>query len=204
MKNSLSSAPARGLAVIAFGRMAPVTVGHRKLAFRLRELAEERGGTARLYLSRKYDGRVGRPLKRPAQARVLPQNPLRYEDKLRFVRDAVGDLVSVESTSHTDVFDVLRTLSREGYSRVLIVGGADIITRPFSRYNGTEYTFDSIEVMLGGERSAESADFLETVSATQAREAAYRGDFATFERLVATKTETPALWTILRRELGVA
>lgn len=184
-------------AVVAFGRMSPVTVGHRKLVLKLRELARVHGGDAFLYLSRSYDGRAGRKPKGR-----LPRNPLKYRDKLRYVQDAFGDLVTVVPEQHRDVFAVLPKLEQQGYTDVILVGDSAFLAAPVEAYNGKDYHFSSIRKVEGGTRTSESSDWVETVSATQVREAVARGDYETFSSMVATRTETEALWRALRYELG--
>ena len=189
------------LAVIAFGRMAPVTIGHRRLAERVAAIAADRGGDPLLFLSKTYDGYRGRPRANRRPSYRTPKNPLRYEEKLRFVRDALGDLVTVAEGDYSDIFSVLRLLNSKGYDRVVIVGDGGFIARLFAAYNGVEYSYASIETELSGLRDGSSADPITSVSATQVREAVRRNDYSTFRRLVATRATTGELWATLREEL---
>lgn len=189
------------LAVVSFGRMAPVTVGHRRLAIKMKALSDAHNGTALLYLSKKYDGKADRVYKRKPTKPLVPSNPLKYEDKVRFASDAFGDIIPITSSEHTKLFDILAEVNQRGYTDIMILGDEVFLSSPFEKYNGRLYNFDTITKLLSGIRRDSSEDFLETVSATRARLAALENDFETFESIVATKKTTRELWSILRREL---
>lgn len=183
------------VAVVTFGRMNPVTVGHEKLARLLRQLATERGGDALVYLSRSYDG-LGSGVERKSI-----RNPLSHGEKVSFVEDALGHLVTVVPEEHRDIFSVLPTLQAKGYTDVVLVGDEAFLAVNAEKYNGTTYSFSSITTVHSGYRSPTSKDPLESVSATLVREAVVAGNYEAFTTMVSTKRETHRLWTRLREEL---
>lgn len=189
------------LAVVSFGRMNPVTVGHRKLVERLVEVANERGGDAILCLSKRYDGLAHEA---DVEAPRVVKNPLSYKNKVKFVNDAFGSLVSVYETESNDLFQIVKEINDAGYDHVIFVGDHSFISAKFSKYNGVVYNFDSIETVLSGERADHSNDFLETVSATKVRNSVFADDYETFSSLVATKNTTQEMWNNLRTEFGFA
>ena len=131
-------------AVISFGRMNPPTIGHEKLADKVRQVARSRGGKPMIFLSHTQDSK---------------KNPLSYNDKIKFARMSFGrDLV--RPSSARTIIDIAKQLERNYDNLVMVVG--DDRVREFdsllNKYNGSEYSFESIEIVSSGARDPDSSD----------------------------------------------
>jgi len=152
--------------VLSFGRMNPITSGHSKLVDKINSVAKSEGATPQLYLSHSQD---------------KAKNPLSYDDKYRYARQAFGSLVQ-KSRART-IIEVLKELDGQ-FDRVMMVVGSDRIRefeRLLNKYNGKEYTFDSIEVVSAGERDPD-AEGVKGMSASKMRALAAEGDLSSFKK----------------------
>ena len=152
--------------VLSFGRMNPITSGHSKLVDKINSIAKSEGATPQLYLSHSQD---------------KAKNPLSYDDKYRYARLAFGSLVQ-KSRART-IIEVLKELDGQ-FDRVMMVVGSDRIRefdRLLNKYNGKEYTFDSIEIVSAGERDPD-AEGVKGISASKMRSLAAEGDLSTFKK----------------------
>lgn len=152
------------IAVFTFGRMNPPTVGHEKLADKVRAVARLSGGDPLIYLTHSNDKK---------------KNPLPYIDKIKFAQKAFGNIVK-HSSSNT-IIKVLQELEKK-YSDVVLVVGSDRVSDMRSlleKYNGKDYSFESIEVVSAGERDPD-AEGVEGMSASKMREFAAEGDMESF------------------------
>lgn len=184
--------------VIAFGRMNPPTIGHRKLVDTMASLTN--GGKARLYLSHTQDKK---------------KNPLSYEDKLHFAKEAFEPQIDVVESDARTIIEVLSELYNEGIKNIIYVGGEDRIggkedvSDLILRYNGQPdkqgnilYDFDSIQFKNAGARSADSDDLIERASASLARKYAQEGDFEHFKEIVPIE-DADLLYKKVRGGLGL-
>ena len=125
------------------------------------------------------------------------RNPLTYDSKVYWVNKAFGNKVDVVQSDDRTVFEILKTLSNEGYTDVIYVGGGDRIggegdiSQQILRYNGTPgkngeipYSFNSIKFVNAGNRNDRSDDLIERASASAARAAVVNGNFESFKELV--------------------
>ena len=80
-------------AVVAFGRMNPPTIGHQKLVDKMASLAQ--GEKAKLFLSHTQDKK---------------KNPLSYEQKIRYAKEAFEPKVDVVDSPARTVIEVLADL----------------------------------------------------------------------------------------------
>lgn len=167
-------------AVVAFGRMNPPTIGHQKLVDKMASLAQ--GEKAKLFLSHTQDKK---------------KNPLSYEQKIRYAKEAFEPKVDVVDSPARTVIEVLADLYSQGYTDIIYVGGedriggAEDISSLILRYNGQPdkqgnilYDFDSIQFKNAGSRSDDSDDFVERASASLARKYATENDFDSFKEIV--------------------
>jgi len=177
-------------AVITFGRMNPPTVGHEKLLNKMIQVSMSVKGTPLVYLSKTQDAK---------------KNPLSYNDKIKFAQGMFGKKYIVNSTSKT-IIEVAKELQKE-YSDLVLVVGSDRV-REFdtllNKYNGKDYTFNSIEVISAGERDPDS-DGVDGMSASKMRSLAVDGDFDEFVKGVPTtnKAVAKSLYTAVRKGLGI-
>src|SRR6056300_965749 len=110
--------------VFNFGRMNPVTVGHEKLANKMKQVAKKANADAKLYLTHSNDPK---------------KNPLSHKDKVKFAKKAFGNIV-VDSPANT-IIKVMQDLDGT-YQNAILVVGADRIAdfkKLLNQYNGKEY-----------------------------------------------------------------
>ena len=157
----------QGSISITFGRFNPPTVGHEALIKKVS--SSSKGGDYRIYPSRSEDPK---------------KNPLDVGTKIKFMKQAYPDHANAIQNSEDmrTIFDVLGALDGEGYSEVNIVVGGDRVsefTSLSSKYNGTLYNFEKINVVSAGDRDPD-ADGVEGMSASKLRKAAADDDYDTF------------------------
>lgn len=158
-------------AVIAWGRMNPVTVGHEKLVNKVRDVARKQKADPHIFLSHSQDAK---------------KNPLSYDDKVDLAKSAFGNIV-YKSTAKT-IIDVMKQLQTQ-YKHIILVGGADRVAdfeTLLNKYNGKDYTFDSIQVVSAGERDPD-ADDVTGMSASKMRSLALHGDAEGFKKGLPSK-----------------
>lgn len=151
-------------AVFAWGRMNPPTIGHEKLVRKLQQEARKANGDAILMLSHSQDKK---------------KNPLDYEDKIKLSKRAFGAVV-YPSRSRT-IIDAAKELQSK-YNKLVMIAGSDRVQEYetlLNKYNGKDYTFDSIEVVSAGERDPD-ADGAEGMSASKMRQAAIDNNLSQF------------------------
>mgnify|MGYP000179030356 CR=1 FL=1 len=149
-------------AVVAFGRMNPPTIGHEKLV----DAIKSQQGDHFVFLS---------------HSQKPKDNPLPYNIKSQFVQAAFPD-VTVGDENVRTIIQVLQKLEEKGYDRVVYVAGSDRVEsfkELLNKYNGKDYTFDSIEVVSAGERDPD-AEGAEGMSASKMRAAAAAGNKEAF------------------------
>jgi len=152
-------------AVFTFGRMNPPTVGHEKLVNKVREVARKTRGQPLIFLSQSQDKK---------------KNPLDYKDKIKFAQKAFGK-IAVKTKSKT-VIQVLQELEKQGYKDVVMVVGSDRVAsfkELLNKYNGKDYTFDSITITSAGDRDPD-ADDVSGMSASKMRQLAKDEDIDGF------------------------
>jgi hypothetical protein len=194
------------VAVVSFGRLNPITVGHYKMCRAIKDAAIEHKGTPLLYLSHSYDGKDSSKPKQPSK------NPLSYEDKLKFVRDAVGDIVTVVESDALSPWEMLGELYREGMEIVYMFGGSDRVEeyQRVINYNNEGdpsdkkfFAFERIEILNAGERDDNSDDPESKASGSLLRKLVIEQDYDEFEKFAGTKTLTEEMFDTLTYELGI-
>ena len=145
--------------VLGWGRMNPITIGHEKLANKIKDVAKKNRATPLLYLTHSQDPK---------------KNPLSYNDKVMLAKKAFGPMVQ-KSNSKT----IIKAMTElEGkFNKVILVVGQDRIKEfetLLNKYNGKDYTFDSIDVVSAGERDPD-AEGVEGMSASKMRALAASG-----------------------------
>ena len=176
-------------AVITFGRMNPVTTGHEKLVNKLVSIAAKQQAVPMVYLSHTQDKK---------------KNPLHYIDKLKFAKTAFGAIVK-ESPTKT-IIQVAKEL-QGNFDKLILVVGSDRVGEfetLLNKYNGTEYTFDSIKVVSAGDRDPD-ADDVTGISASKMRTLAMTGNFAKFETGLPTRLKGSAkeIYKAVREGMGL-
>lgn len=149
-------------AIIAWGRMNPVTAGHEKLVNKVKTLARREGGEPRIYLSHTQNAK---------------KDPLQYKDKIAMGKKAFGSVIKT-STSRT-LIQLMQELQKAGYTEIVMVAGSDRVSEYntlLNKYNGKDYTFDKIKLVSAGQRDPD-AEGTTGMSATKIRKAAQDGKF---------------------------
>ena len=167
---------AKDVAVISFGRMNPVTIGHEKLVNAVISTAMKRSGTPMIFLSHTSDKK---------------KNPLTYDQKISFAQKAFGKVVQ-KSPAKT-ILQVAEQLQGK-YKELVVVAGSDRVDEfntLLNKYNGNLYTFDKISVVSAGERDPD-AEGVEGMSASKMREIAKEGDVTTFKKGLPRKLQSQA------------
>jgi hypothetical protein len=144
---------AKGTAVIAWGRMNPMTAGHEKLVAKVASVAKSEKGMPHVFLTHSYDKK---------------KNPLTYEDKIKYAQKAFGPIVK-KSNAKT-IFQLMKQLETR-FNRVVLIAGSDRVKEfndTLNKYNGKEYKFDEIKVVSAGQRD-EEADDVSGISGTKMR-----------------------------------
>lgn len=177
--------------VLSFGRLNPITSGHAKLVDKIKSVAQDEGAKAHLYLSHSQD---------------KAKNPLTYDEKYKYARLAFGAVVQ-KSRSRT-IIDVLKELDRK-FDKVIIVVGSDRTSEfetLLNKYNGRDYTYDSIEVVSAGERDPD-ADDVSGMSASKMRALAAQGDYDSFvkglPRKLQPKGTSQEIFNTIRARMGI-
>ena len=186
------------VAVLAWGRMNPPTIGHLKLVNTVKELAAQNGGEPFVYLSHSVDKKGEN------------KNPLPYELKIKYAQKAFGDCVKA-SDAKTVIF-ALHEIYEQGFTDLIYVGGEDRIggdgdiTEMVGKYNGFEaknpamyYNFDSIRFESAGARDDNSEDLTTKASASFVRKLVLDGDHEMFLKMVPLENDDAEdMWEDLR------
>ena len=172
-------------AVLAFGRMNPPTIGHKKLADKVASLP-------------------GDPFLFVSQSKKPKTDPLSFADKLKYAKASFPN-VTVGSSDVKTIIQALQKIESMGYDSIIYVAGSDRIedfTRLINQYNGKDYNFNKIDVVSAGERDPD-AEGAEGMSASKMRAAAAAGDFDSFKQGVANPKIAQQMFTDVRKGMGV-
>ena len=164
-------------AVVGWGRMNPITIGHEKLVNKIKSVARQKSATPLIYVTHSQDKK---------------KNPLSYNDKVTLAKKAFGAKIFVKSPANT-IIKVMQELEKK-YDNVVLVAGSDRVPEfegLLKKYNGKDYTFKSIEVVSAGERDPD-AEGVEGMSASKMRAAAADGDFKSFRSGLPKKLQRDA------------
>ena len=177
--------------VLAFGRMNPPTTGHQKLVNKIKSVARKHRATPALYLSHSQDKK---------------KNPLSYDDKVRFATKAFGNIVT--QTPARTIIDVLKELDKK-YDEVIVIGGSDRVDEfntLLNKYNGKDYSYETIDVQSAGERDPDS-DNVSGMSASKLRGLAQSGKFEEFKKGIPVKLqrgkEAKEMYDKIREAAGI-
>ena len=186
-------------AVMAFGRMNPITVGHEKLVNKVKEIADKVGGSAHIVVSHSQDPK---------------KNPLSPSQKLKHAKRAFSGVnVSASDSSAPNFLAQAAKLHKAGVTHLHMVGGQDRVDeyhKLLHKYNGVKgphgsFNFKKIEVHSAGDRDPD-AEGVEGMSASKMREHAAKGNFKEFRKGVPSKmTDAHAkeMFNHVRQGMGV-
>ena len=181
------------VAVLAFGRMNPPTIGHAKLVDKIKSIP----GDHFLFLSHSQDKK---------------KDPLDFGTKLKFAKAFFPGIEIGREGINTPVV-ALEYIQSLGYTDVVFVAGSDRVDgfqKLFDTYNGkpdksgkVPFQFDSITVVSAGERDPD-ADGAEGMSASKMRAAAATGDFDSFTQGVPNPKLAQQMYDAVRSAMGIS
>jgi len=163
-------------AVLAFGRMNPITRGHEQLINKVKDVAKEVGGSHHIVLSHSHDTK---------------KNPLFPAQKIKHAKRAFpGMNFSTSSTKSPSLLTQATDLHKKGVTHLDFVCGSDRV-KEFNdllhRYNGQGkeklFNFKKITVHSAGERDPDS-EGVSGISGTKMRDYASKGNFKDFRKNV--------------------
>lgn len=170
-KDHIITEAKKSTVVVSFGRMNPMTNGHEKLANKIKSEAASRNADAKLYLSHSTNPK---------------KDPLSFADKVKFAKKAFGPMV--QNSAARTIIEVAKELTGK-YSNLVVVVGSDRVPEfktLLDKYNGKDFTFDSIEIVSAGERDPD-AEGVEGMSGSKMRKFAADEDLANFKKGVPSK-----------------
>jgi hypothetical protein len=161
-------------AVLAFGRMNPITSGHEKLVQKVKDVADSVGGSHHVVLSHSQDPK---------------KNPLTAAQKVKHAKRAFpGTNFTAANKDAPTFFDHAEKLHKQGVTHLHMVGGSDRTDeyhRLLHKYNGTHagarFNFKKITVHSAGERDPD-AEGTTGISASKMRDHATKGNFKEFKK----------------------
>ena len=170
-------------AVLAFGRMNPITSGHEKLVNKVKDVAREVGGSHHIVLSHSQDAR---------------KNPLSATQKVKHAKRAFpGTNFSSSSRESPNFLTQAADLHKKGVTHLHVVGGSDRVKEfhdTLHRYNGSGegklFNFKKITVHSAGERDPD-AEGVSGMSASKMRGHAQSGNFNEFKKGVPSSMSHP-------------
>ena len=181
----LFEAPSK-VAVAAFGRMNPPTIGHKKLTDAMMTMP----GDHFVFVSHTQDKK---------------KNPLSFEQKVRFAKASFGSHVTVGNEGVRTIIQMMQKLESLGYTDIVYIAGSDRVEqfeKLLNDYNGKDYTFNSIKIVNAGQRDPD-ADGAEGMSASKMRAAALEDKFDLFKQGVANQSIAQDMFDSIRDALGV-
>jgi len=181
--------------VFTFGRFNPPTTGHLLLATKVKEEARRRGADYKIYGSNTKDAK---------------RNPLSAVDKSRFMKKVLKDTNIVVNKDSGNPYTVLQQLSKEGYTDVTMVVGADRVPEfknGMKKYIGKKgyENIANFDVVSAGERDPD-AEGVEGMSASKMRAAAAEGNLNAFKLGIpshVSEADRLKLFKAVRKGMGV-
>lgn len=176
---------------VCFGRYNPVTLGHIQLFKKISEEARKIQGDGLIYTSKTHDPK---------------KNPLTYQEKITFLKKAVGipgNVKVVKDESVSTLFNCIAELVKQGYARIVVVGGSDRQSdmkrvADYGKSLGSEVTFAS-----SGDRDPD-AEGVSGISASLVRKMAAEGKLTEFLKLVPFDRRTGTdLYNTVRKGMGI-
>lgn len=157
------------VAVMAFGRFQPPTVGHLSLVKTMESLK----GDHYLFLSHTQNSKT---------------DPLDFNTKKQFVESCFPNL-TVGNEQVKTIIQALKLIESKGYKHIIYVAGSDRVEsfqNLIEKYNGKEYNFKTVRVVSAGERDPD-AEGVAGVSASKLREAVVNNNFEFFKSNIPNK-----------------
>ncbi len=162
--NQITEAATKGV-TFSFGRFNPPTVGHVKLATKMKSVSKAHD--VKIYTSHTTGD---------------AKNPLTNAQIRKFMNPMLPRGINVSDTKARTIFDVVVDLYNDGYKMIQMVVGSDRIQefdKLLNKYNGLKarhgyYKFKSIKVISAGERDPD-AEGAAGMSASKMRQFVHAG-----------------------------
>jgi len=178
---------------ITFGRFNPPTIGHEKLINKV--VRADRN--YKIYISRSEDSK---------------KNPLSPREKLSWMKKIFPQYArNIEINTTNMILDIATMLYNKGHNVLKFVVGSDRV-REFEtilkKYNNEKnrhgfYNFKTIDVISAGERDPD-AEGASGMSASKMRDAAQKGDVASFKKgLPSQFRDVDGLFKAVRKGMGI-
>jgi dephospho-CoA kinase len=185
-------------AVLAFGRMNPITSGHQTLINKVKDVAHDYGASHHIVLSHTTDPK---------------KNPLTGAQKLKHAKRAFPKTnFSVATSEHPTFLQQAAKLHQQGVTHLHMIGGSDRVEEFHNllhKYNGKKkgalFNFKDIQVHSAGERDPD-AEGVTGMSASKMREHATNGKYKEFKKGVpSTMSDEHAkhLYNDVRKGMGI-
>ena len=185
----------RSVAVFAFGRFNPPTIGHQKLLSKVLDTATELNGKGYVFLSQKQNNKT---------------DPLTFKEKQDYIQMFYPNLAVGDAAVKT-IVQALQKIQAEGRTRIVMIAGSDRVKefeQLLNKYNGKPdkagnelYKFDKIDVISAGERDPDQ-EGAAGASASKARDLANRGQEQEFIRIIMGGNTGKKLYNILQDRLS--
>ena len=175
--------------VLAFGRMNPPTIGHKKLMEKIVSVAKKENADAKLYLSHSQDAE---------------RNPLSYEEKIKFAKLMGVKGLEVVSSPLRTIYQVVAEQGKDGYKRVIVICGSDRLEafKSLKKYT-KEWNLELIELVSAGNRN-DNSNGVSGASATKLRKAVKDGDKETFNAIAGVQPKyKDELWKAVRKGMNL-
>ena len=172
-------------ASLAFGRMNPPTIGHKKLV----DVVASQPGDPFLFITHTQKPKT---------------DPLDFQTKLKFATKFFPNVTVGDSEVNT-IIKALQKIESMGYTSITYVAGSDRVEdfkNLITKYNGKDYNFNNISVVSAGERDPD-ADGAEGMSASKMRAAAMSDDFDAFKQGVVDQSLANQLYDAVRKGMGL-
>jgi dephospho-CoA kinase len=161
-------------AVLAFGRMNPITSGHQTLVNKVKDIAQDYGASHHIVLSHTTDPK---------------KNPLTGAQKLKHAKRAFPKTnFSVANAEHPTFLQQAAKLHKQGVTHLHMIGGSDRVEEFHNllhKYNGKHkaalFNFKDIQVHSAGERDPD-AEGVSGMSASKMREHATNKNYKEFKK----------------------
>ena len=149
-KRILTEDDGKGI-VFTFGRFSPPHIGHELLINKVKKVAKQHRFEHGIYASKSHD---------------KTRNPLKYKDKIAFMKKAFKNANVVNDPNLINPFFVAKKLSDDGYKHVILVVGGDRVSemdkniRAYINHSDPKksFNFETFKVISAGSRDADSDD----------------------------------------------
>lgn len=183
----MDNKPQSKTAVFTFGRMNPITIGHKKLINAVKEKANKLHADHHIFLSHTHDSK---------------KNPLTHKQKIEFAHKMVPGTNIHEEPHIKTALDAVKHLHQKGYTSVHMIVGSDRqqeFHNLLHKYNGSkDYHIPHLEVHSAGERDPD-AEGVEGMSASKMRDHASKREFSKFRSGVPNKEHAKELYRAVRK-----